>query len=70
MRIISHRGNIDSINPIEENTLQYIDDAIDLGFDVETDLWRVEKDLFLGHDEPETRVELSWLWKRRSRSRV
>ena len=65
MKIISHRGNIDSINPDRENTFEYIDEAISLDFEVEIDLWRIDKELFLGHDEPETKVELPWLWYRK-----
>jgi hypothetical protein len=49
---ISHRGNI--IGPSSrENHPLYIEEAIYLGFDVEVDVWVVDKDIWLGHDEPQ-----------------
>ena len=39
MRIISHRGNLDGSNSSLENSPNYILRAIELGFDVEVDLW-------------------------------
>ena len=61
MILISHRGNTDSINPEFENTKEYIDQAIHKGFQVEIDIWLIDEELFLGHDEPENKVELEWL---------
>ena len=50
MIIISHRGNLDGPIPEKENTIQYIDDAIHEGYDVEIDIRVKDKLLYLGHD--------------------
>lgn len=52
MIFISHRGNINNINESLENKPRYIDNALDLGYHVEIDLWKVEDKLYLGHDNP------------------
>ena len=52
MRIISHRGCLDGPDPSIENNLNQIDSAIKYSFDVEIDLWMLNNDLFLGHNEP------------------
>ena len=67
MILISHRGNIDSINPEKENTHFYIDDAILKGYDVEIDIWKIENKLFLGHDIPEHETSISWLKERKEK---
>ena len=36
---ISHRGNLTGPIPEKENTVDYINDAIHQGFDVEIDIW-------------------------------
>lgn len=61
MIIISHRGNIDGTNPRMENSPSYIQTAIDNKFQVEIDLWYVDNILWLGHDEPQYKIELEWL---------
>lgn len=66
MILISHRGNIDSIQPERENTKEYIDEAIDKGYDVEVDVWRIGSKMFLGHDKPEHEVDLNWLQNRKN----
>jgi hypothetical protein len=66
MRYISHRGNIDGINPLRENNQEYIDQALSQGFDVEIDLWIVEGELYLGHDEPKTPISLDWILDRQN----
>lgn len=50
--LISHRGNIDGPNVELENSIEYIKKAIDLGYDVEIDVWYNDKSLYLGHDGP------------------
>lgn len=60
MKLISHRGNINGVNPHYENTPEYIDKAINLGYDVEIDVWFTDK-LYLGHDFPEYVIGESWL---------
>jgi hypothetical protein len=51
--LISHRGNLDGPNPNLENSPGYLEDALQLGFDVEIDVWFKEDLWFLGHDSPE-----------------
>ena len=53
MIFISHRGNLDGLNPDRENSPDYIDEAIKLGFDVEVDVRTKDGQLWLGHDEPQ-----------------
>lgn len=50
MIIISHRGNIDGPNPIRENTVSFIKEALLLGYDVEIDIRAKDGKLYLGHD--------------------
>lgn len=61
MIYISHRGNIDQKNIKYENTVEYIDNAINQGFDVEIDIWYLNYNFYLGHDKPNSHVKLSWL---------
>lgn len=63
MKIISHRGNLNGINPIMENSIDYIEIALQKGFDVEIDIWKIDDILFLGHDIPQYKVDLSWIIK-------
>lgn len=63
MRFIAHRGNLIGPNPLRENSIDYIEEAISEGFDVEIDL-RVEDDqCYLGHDDPQYFVTMEWLRK-------
>jgi hypothetical protein len=61
MILISHRGNIDGKIPSVENHPSYIDTALNLGYDVEIDVWYVDDKLYLGHDVPQYEVLLEWL---------
>lgn len=65
MKLISHRGNLDSINSARENSPHYIIEAITAGYDVEIDVWSVDQELYLGHDEPQYSIKLDWLKDRR-----
>jgi hypothetical protein len=49
-KIISHRGNLNGSIPETENSYRSIISAINLGLDVEIDVWRVNKILYLCHD--------------------
>jgi len=63
MKIIAHRGNLSGANPLRENSIDYIEEAIAEDFDVEIDL-RVENgDCYLGHDDPQYFVTMDWLQK-------
>jgi hypothetical protein len=63
MKLIAHRGNINGPNPLKENSPEYIENAISMGFDVEIDVWydTYENNFYLGHDEPQYVVTLYWL---------
>lgn len=65
MKIISHRGNIRGPVPDKENRPSYIDCAIGNGYDVEIDVRSIDGELWLGHDEPQYKVDHNWLNNRR-----
>ena len=67
MIYISHRGNIDGVIPERENALDYIQEAIDAGYDVEIDLRMKNEQPHLGHDYAQYPVTEEWLWQRRER---
>lgn len=60
MRLISHRGNFEGKEPINENHPYYIQRAIDHGFDVEIDV-RYDNGWWLGHEENQYQVDLEYL---------
>ena len=64
MLYISHRGNIDGKNETLENKPSYIDTAISNGYDVEVDVWWLDNQLWLGHDEPQYNVDFRWFRNR------
>lgn len=61
MKLISHRGNINGRNIQLENTISYIIDAINNGYDVEIDIWLIEKEWYLGHDAPDIKINFSFI---------
>lgn len=61
MILISHRGNVKGPRPELENNPDYIIKAVEMGFQVEIDVWRVEDTLYLGHDAPEYKIRESFL---------
>ena len=62
MILIAHRGNINGPNPERENTLSYIQEALDKGYHCEIDICKWDgKYFYLGHDEPTEAVESEWL---------
>jgi len=65
MKLISHRGNLDGPIKSRENEPNYIDEALALGFDVEIDLWLVNRELFLGHDLGQYKIDFNWLVERK-----
>lgn len=67
MKIICHRGNIDGSNPLTENSPSHIDNALNMGYDVEIDirLDPLEKKFYLGHDDPQYYVSMLWLFQRK-----
>lgn len=67
--VISHRGNLSGAVKESENTPHSIDLALAKGLHVEIDVRSVEKNLYLGHDSPDLRIDLNfltdradWLW--------
>ena len=58
---ISHRGNIDGKIESRENSPDYIEEAIKLGYQVEIDVWLVNGSWYLGHDKPEYSIRYEYL---------
>ena len=61
MKLISHRGNTTERKPDLENHPDYIMDAYKSGFNVEIDVWNIEGEFYLGHDEPTYQVDWKFL---------
>ena len=61
MFFISHRGNLHGPNKKDENKIEYINQALEQSFDVEIDLWFLNKNFFLGHDKPQYKVTRNYL---------
>lgn len=57
MKIIAHRGNLNGPDPENENKYSYIQSCLDLGFDVEIDIWAIDGQLYLGHDKPQYAID-------------
>lgn len=57
MILIAHRGNINGPNSKYENSMPYILEAINKGYDVEIDVWAFDTAFYLGHDNPRYRVD-------------
>ncbi|GIR20237.1 hypothetical protein CM15mP35_04980 [bacterium] len=51
------QGNLNGPNKNLENRLDTIEKAIQLGFDVEVDIWLIENQLYLGHNKPQYKVD-------------
>lgn len=66
-KYISHRGNLAGKMPEYENRPDYLDKALNLGFEVETDLWCMSNEFFLGHDQGIYPISLQWLLDRRKK---
>lgn len=60
MKIISHRGNLNGRNLDLENNPFHIQNLLKK-VDCEIDVWLIKDDLFLGHDLPEYKINLSFL---------
>jgi len=61
MILISHRGNINGRNPERENTVSYIQEALDQGFNVEVDVWKIGSKFYLGHDSAQNGASIDFL---------
>ena len=60
MIIISHRGNTLGPKPEFENNPKHIKHIL-FYHDCEIDVWRVDGNLFLGHDKPEHSIDKKFL---------
>ena len=60
MILISHRGNIEGKQPKLENKPEYISKALELGYNVEIDIW-YKNGFWFGHDKPLYPVGISFL---------
>ena len=58
---IAHRGNVSGKNKIEENKPEYLLNAINKGYFVETDMWLINNKLYLGHDSPTYEIKIDFL---------
>ena len=67
MILISHRGNTNGRFESYENEPSYIDKAMSIRYDVEIDVWFINGQLFLGHDNPQYGVDFRWFRDRISR---
>jgi hypothetical protein len=61
MIFIAHRGNLNGSNSDLENNPRYIDEALERNFNVEVDIWYVNNQFHLGHDNPIYPIDLEWL---------
>jgi len=64
MILISHRGNTSAKRKELENSPTYVKQALHLGYDVEIDVW-YDNGWWLGHDEPQYKVDMNFLEDRR-----
>ena len=54
--LISHRGNTVGKLELYENEPSYIHKTLLEGFDVEVDIWYIENNWYLGHDNPQYKI--------------
>ena len=57
MILIAHRGNTSGRKKELENKPEYITDTLQKGYDVEVDVWSIDKQFYLGHDKPQYKIE-------------
>jgi len=61
MKLIAHRGLVDGPDKAFENHPKRIKLSLEQGFDCEVDLRVVNGELYLGHDEPQYKIDESFL---------
>jgi len=61
MKFIAHRGNLNGPNMNEENSPEYILKAIQLNYDCEIDVRQIDNQLYLGHDNPDYKINIDFL---------
>lgn len=67
MILISNRGNLNGPNPDFENKQDYIQVAINKGYNVKIDLWLKDGKLYLGSDSPQYELDIDWLSRNNSK---
>jgi hypothetical protein len=67
MILIAHRGNTNGPFESFENEPSYIDRSITNGYDVEIDVWYIDNQLYLGHDNPQYKIDFRWFRDRISK---
>lgn len=60
MILISHRGNLNGKSSYE-NHPEYIQEALSQEYDVEVDVWNIDGEYWLGHDNPQYPVDETYL---------
>jgi hypothetical protein len=60
MILISHRGNLEGPNK-NENSPDYIKQALSKGYECEIDVWYDNGLYYLGHDEPVYPIDINFL---------
>ena len=63
MKYIAHRGLINGPDKSIENNPEQIQFVLSKGYDCEIDVWKVYDKWFLGHDEPQYEIPVSFLGK-------
>tara|TARA_Y100000310_G_C20666523_1_gene807808 strand:+ start:328 stop:756 length:429 start_codon:yes stop_codon:yes gene_type:complete len=61
MICIAHRGNINGRNVEKENRPEYILNALEQGYDVEIDIRHHNGRIYLGHSEPQYKIDKEFL---------
>ena len=61
MILIAHRGNVDGVNLLLENSPAYILTAIERGYNAEVDVWFIDGGWWLGHDSPQYKIDFTFL---------
>lgn len=59
MLVISHRGNTAGSNPELENNPKHIKSILSY-YDCEIDVWKINNNWFLGHDNPQYPIDISF----------
>ena len=62
MIIISHRANLFGPDPDNENRPEQVVKVLNMGYDVEIDVWLTDQGWFLGHDNPQYKIEQDFLY--------
>jgi hypothetical protein len=61
MKLISHRGNLKGKVDSLEKSPSHIIDVLNSKIDCEIDVWFVDNQYYLGHDNPQYRIDESFL---------